>query len=68
MSSSSAPSVSVSPPVSEPVVETVSTGSRSNERVFASPLAKVLASEAGINDLSKITGSGPDGRIIKQDI
>ncbi|TGM86561.1 pyruvate dehydrogenase complex dihydrolipoamide acetyltransferase [Leptospira licerasiae] len=36
-------------------------------RVKASPLAKRLAQENGI-DLSKIRGSGPDGRIIKRDI
>ncbi|PJZ78943.1 pyruvate dehydrogenase complex dihydrolipoamide acetyltransferase [Leptospira neocaledonica] len=36
-------------------------------RVKASPLAKRLAEETGI-DLSKIRGSGPDGRIIKRDI
>ncbi|PJZ49438.1 pyruvate dehydrogenase complex dihydrolipoamide acetyltransferase [Leptospira saintgironsiae] len=36
-------------------------------RVKASPLAKRLAEESGI-DLSKVRGSGPDGRIIKRDI
>ncbi|TGM98675.1 pyruvate dehydrogenase complex dihydrolipoamide acetyltransferase [Leptospira dzoumogneensis] len=36
-------------------------------RIKASPLAKRLAEESGI-DLSKIRGSGPDGRIIKRDI
>ncbi|HYN39205.1 MAG TPA: 2-oxo acid dehydrogenase subunit E2, partial [Rhodospirillales bacterium] len=36
-------------------------------RVFASPLAKRLAKEAGI-DLAQITGSGPHGRIIKADV
>ena len=39
----------------------------SNERVFASPLAKKLAKEKGI-DLSAIQGSGENGRIIKRDI
>ncbi|MGB3719384.1 MAG: pyruvate dehydrogenase complex dihydrolipoamide acetyltransferase [Hyphomicrobiaceae bacterium] len=44
--------------------------SRSNGkdgRIFASPLARRLAKEAGI-DLSLIKGSGPHGRIIKKDI
>ncbi|MCO6459867.1 MAG: pyruvate dehydrogenase complex dihydrolipoamide acetyltransferase [Saprospiraceae bacterium] len=36
-------------------------------RVKASPLAKAIASEKGI-DLSKISGSGDGGRIIKQDV
>ncbi|KAF4077442.1 hypothetical protein AMELA_G00208210 [Ameiurus melas] len=36
-------------------------------RVFASPLAKKLAAEKGI-DLSQVTGSGPDGRVTKKDI
>lgn len=38
-----------------------------NGRVVASPLAKKLASEKGI-DISKIAGSGDGGRIIKRDI
>ena len=37
------------------------------ERIKASPLAKRLAADAGI-DLSSITGSGPNGRIVKSDI
>ncbi|MGZ8997980.1 MAG: 2-oxo acid dehydrogenase subunit E2, partial [Allosphingosinicella sp.] len=36
-------------------------------RVFASPLAKRLAADAGI-DLAAVQGSGPHGRIIKRDI
>lgn len=35
--------------------------------VRASPLARKMASQAGL-DLSAITGSGPDGRIVKKDI
>ncbi|WP_205509297.1 pyruvate dehydrogenase complex dihydrolipoamide acetyltransferase [Longitalea arenae] len=38
-----------------------------NGRVIASPLAKKLASEKGI-DISKVAGSGDGGRIIKRDI
>ena len=41
--------------------------SDSSSRVFASPLAKKLASERGI-DLSAIQGSGENGRIVKRDI
>lgn len=36
-------------------------------RVFASPLAKRLAKEAGL-DLSSIAGSGPKGRVVKSDV
>ena len=36
-------------------------------RVFASPLAKRLAKEAGI-DLSTVGGSGPKGRVVKSDV
>jgi pyruvate dehydrogenase E2 component (dihydrolipoamide acetyltransferase) len=37
------------------------------ERVFATPLARRLAKEKGL-DLATVTGSGPHGRIIKADI
>src|SRR5689334_14064252 len=36
-------------------------------RIFASPLAKRIASEKGV-DLSILTGSGPRGRIVKSDV
>lgn len=39
----------------------------SGERVFASPLVKRMAEEQGI-DLRHIEGSGPGGRIVKQDL
>ncbi len=39
----------------------------SGNRVFASPLAKRLAKDAGI-DVSRISGSGPHGRIIARDV
>ena len=39
----------------------------STERIFVSPLARKIASKKSI-DLSKIVGSGPSGRIIKQDV
>ena len=40
---------------------------QSNGRVKASPLAKHLAEEKGI-DIKRVRGTGPDGRITKQDI
>ncbi|MCG8512193.1 MAG: E3 binding domain-containing protein, partial [Rhodospirillales bacterium] len=36
-------------------------------RVFASPLARRMAEQAGL-DLSRVSGSGPNGRIVKADI
>jgi pyruvate dehydrogenase E2 component (dihydrolipoamide acetyltransferase) len=36
-------------------------------RIFASPLARRLASAAGI-DLAQLNGSGPHGRIVKHDV
>jgi pyruvate dehydrogenase E2 component (dihydrolipoamide acetyltransferase) len=39
----------------------------SGDRVKASPLAKRLAAEKGV-DLAGVTGSGPNGRIVKADI
>ncbi|MBT8271693.1 MAG: pyruvate dehydrogenase complex dihydrolipoamide acetyltransferase [Flavobacteriaceae bacterium] len=40
---------------------------QTNGRLFASPLAKKMASERGIN-LAQVQGSGENGRIIKRDI
>jgi pyruvate dehydrogenase E2 component (dihydrolipoamide acetyltransferase) len=40
---------------------------RSNGRIFASPLARRMAQQAGL-DLAAITGSGPQGRVVKADI
>jgi pyruvate dehydrogenase E2 component (dihydrolipoamide acetyltransferase) len=37
------------------------------ERIFASPLARRMAAQAGI-DLATLSGSGPGGRIVKADI
>jgi len=37
------------------------------ERIFASPLAKRMAKQANL-ELANISGSGPSGRIVKQDI
>ncbi len=51
--------------VSTPVVSVES--SQSDSRVKASPLAKKLAEEKGI-DLSQVKGSAENGRIIKKDV
>lgn len=44
-----------------------SNGSSNGERIFASPLAKKIAAEKGIN-LASVTGSGENRRIVKKDI
>ncbi len=41
--------------------------SEDGDRVKASPLARSMAKQAGV-DLSQVTGSGPHGRIVKRDI
>ena len=40
---------------------------RDGERIFASPLARRLAKDAGL-DLKSIKGTGPHGRIVKADV
>lgn len=47
--------------------EKTSNATNDSNRVFASPLAKKLASEKGI-DLKQVKGSGDNGRITKKDI
>ena len=56
----------------EAVVETVAAevaavASNDDDRIKASPLAKKIAADKGI-DLSKLTGSGDGGRVIKKDV
>ena len=40
---------------------------KTGDRVFASPLARRIAKDAGI-DLSSVNGSGPHGRVVKADV
>ena len=47
--------------------ETSSSSSDANGRIFASPLARQIAKDKGIN-LSQIKGSGENGRIVKSDV
>ena len=56
-------------PSSAPVVASPAGSSavRPEPRAFASPLARRLAAEAGL-DFAEITGSGPRGRVVKRDI
>jgi pyruvate dehydrogenase E2 component (dihydrolipoamide acetyltransferase) len=53
------------PPQAAPAPQ--ANGAAADDRVFASPLAKRMAAQAGL-DLAQLTGSGPQGRIVKSDI
>jgi pyruvate dehydrogenase E2 component (dihydrolipoamide acetyltransferase) len=53
------------PPVFIPTVQNIQTSNNSDAK--ASPLAKRLAKEAGV-DIGSLVGTGPRGRIIKADI
>ena len=43
------------------------TGHAAGDRTFASPLARRIAKDAGV-DVSAVTGSGPHGRVVKADV
>jgi len=63
-SASNEPEPSTAPaPVSAQIAKPEPNGTR----VFASPLARRIASDKGI-DLKSVTGSGPKGRIVKADV
>ncbi|WP_046758462.1 pyruvate dehydrogenase complex dihydrolipoamide acetyltransferase [Kordia jejudonensis] len=56
------------PKEASPATETKASGSESSgDRIFASPLAKKIAADKGIN-LADVSGSGENGRIVKRDI
>ncbi len=56
-----------SAPTSAPSAAPAPTPVASGERIVASPLAKRMARQAGL-DLAAIRGSGPHGRVVKRDI
>ncbi len=60
IAASSAPATTAAPAQAPQV-------SSGGQRVFASPLAKRLAKESGV-DMSALRGTGPHGRIVKADI
>ena len=63
-----APGAAVSGPAAERVASTAPTSAPGNgARVKASPLARRLAAGAGI-ELATLTGSGPQGRVIRSDV
>ncbi|MEM7162017.1 MAG: pyruvate dehydrogenase complex dihydrolipoamide acetyltransferase [Bacteroidota bacterium] len=57
----------VTAPSPQPIAQPVALVSESNGRIKASPLAKKLAAEKGIN-IALVQGSGELGRVIKRDI
>ncbi|MEE3093428.1 MAG: biotin/lipoyl-containing protein, partial [Pseudomonadota bacterium] len=52
------------PPAPSPEPEPATAAPAMDGRIIASPLARRMASQAGL-DLAGITGSGPNGRIVK---
>lgn len=57
-------SVETPEPVAVAVARMMSSAS---DRVFASPMARRIAAQKGV-DLASVTGSGPHGRVIKADV
>jgi pyruvate dehydrogenase E2 component (dihydrolipoamide acetyltransferase) len=69
-----APTVTAAPAAQAPVVQASEVQAPApnghaagQERIFASPLARRMAAQAGI-DLTALKGSGPNGRIVRADI
>ena len=58
-----APAPEAPAPAPAPAAPAASSG----DRIFASPLARRMAQQAGL-DIATVTGSGPNGRIVKRDI
>ncbi|WP_420343492.1 pyruvate dehydrogenase complex dihydrolipoamide acetyltransferase [Paenirhodobacter sp.] len=54
-------------PAAAPVAAAPAAPKADGKRVFASPLARRIAAEKGL-DLSTLAGSGPHGRIVKADV
>ncbi|CAA7613806.1 Dihydrolipoyllysine-residue acetyltransferase component of pyruvate dehydrogenase complex [Magnetospirillum sp. LM-5] len=62
-----APAAAVPTAAAPAAAAPVAAAAHSGPRVFASPLAKRIAADAGI-DLKAVAGSGPYGRIVKADV
>ncbi len=64
-----APAPAPEAPASQPAAAppNAARGNGDGRRVFASPLARRMAKQAGL-DLAMLQGSGPNGRIVKADI
>jgi pyruvate dehydrogenase E2 component (dihydrolipoamide acetyltransferase) len=68
-STTETPAKEVIETITAPLNQQVQSSSISDDesRVKASPLAKAMAKEEGV-DLSKVSGSGDEGRIVKKDV
>jgi pyruvate dehydrogenase E2 component (dihydrolipoamide acetyltransferase) len=60
-----APAPAAQPAAAAPAAKPAANGHE--DRVFASPLARRMAEQAGI-DLSAVKGTGPNGRVVKADV
>lgn len=65
--SAPAPAAKPSAPVAAPAAPVASAPSKSSADVLASPSTRKLANERGI-DLGSVSGSGPFGRVLREDI
>lgn len=61
------PAAAPAAPIPAPAAAPAAPAAARKGRVFASPLAKKLAAEKGV-DITQVTGTGPDGRVTKKDI
>ncbi|MFT8643302.1 pyruvate dehydrogenase complex dihydrolipoamide acetyltransferase [Gluconacetobacter sp.] len=61
------PAVASAPPAAAPAPAPVAEAAPKAGRVFASPLARRIAAQKGV-DLGKVKGSGPNGRIVRRDV
>ena len=63
-----APSAAPAPAAPQaPAAQAAAAPAAKGDRVFASPLARRMAQQAGL-DIARLNGSGPRGRIVKSDI
>ncbi|MCO5148209.1 MAG: pyruvate dehydrogenase complex dihydrolipoamide acetyltransferase [Aquamicrobium sp.] len=62
-----APAPSAQPKAAPAPAQTTQPKAASGERTFASPLARRIAREAGI-DVAAVSGTGPHGRVVKADV
>lgn len=60
-------SAPVAAPATAPAVAAPAPVASASSRIKASPLARKIATEKGV-DLARVTGSGPGGRIVKKDV
>jgi pyruvate dehydrogenase E2 component (dihydrolipoamide acetyltransferase) len=61
------PAKSAAAPAEAPMAASPAPKTADGARIFASPLARRLAAQAGV-DLASIKGTGPHGRVVKRDV